>query len=530
VRATRRSLISLAGALLLCVLALPPAALADFAPAKGQHLTINIGTYPSTFDPSKAADEHDYVVQNALFAPLYRSPGGANGRLVPFLAAGAPVVSNGGRRYTVRLRAARWSNGTPITAADVKLAVTRGRGSYLGSFFDGVVVSTVGLRTVRFDMETPRPWLDQLLATNVVTPVPSAQIKRYGKRWTQQKQLVSSGPFVMTNHRGAYDISLAPNPRWWGARRVRLRKLTLVAVPPATAGTLFNATRIDATTRDTSILGSSLATRLKDPRMRTAASASAQYLYMNTTAPTLQNADVRRGIALAIDRAALTQLTSDGIDRPLSSIVPTGVRGSAVAAPAGSGLLAASGAADPARAKEELATGHFDATQRLDLWYAQDSSSSAVAGAIVANLKAVGVTVTPHPVSATELSKVGVGLSPVRSDVELVLQGWLADYSDPQSFHQLFTCGAIPLALNTSNFCDAGVDAAYAAEWAYAPFATRMATAASTESLLTGPSGLFPAVPLYEHRGTVLVQPWVSGFVQNPSGLVDFEKLAVRVH
>jgi oligopeptide transport system substrate-binding protein len=512
------------------LLACTGTAFADLAPASGQHLLINIGTYPSTFDPSKAADEHDYVVQNALFAPLYRSPGGSNGRLVPFLATGAPVISNGGRRYTVTLRAAKWSDGTPITAADVKLAVTRGRGSYLGSFFDGVTVSTVGTRVVRFDLQSPMPWFDQLLASNVVTPVPSAQIKHYGSRWTQQKQLVSSGPFVMTNHRGAYDISLAPNPKWWGAKTMHLTKLTLVAVPPATAGTLFNATRIDATTRDSSILNSALATRLKDPRLRTAASASAQYLYMNTTSTALQNPAVRRGIALAIDRAALTKLTSQGIDQPLSTLVPSGVRGSAVAAPAGSGLLDASGASDPTRAKQELAAGSFDATQKLDLWYAQDGVSSSVAGAIVTNLRDVGVTVTPHPVTATELAKVGVGQSPVRSDVELVLQGWLADYSDPQSFQQLFTCESIPLARNDSNFCDPGVDAAYAEATAFAPFATRMSRAAAVESLLTGANGLFPAVPLYEHRGTLLVQPWVVGFVQNPSGLVDFEKLAVRMH
>lgn len=507
-------------------LLVPASASAAPAPSAQQKLTVNIGRYPSSIDPAKAGRESDLVVNNALFAPLYRSPGGAAGRLVPFLAAGLPKVTNGGRTYTITLRAARWSDGRAITAADVRTAYTRSRGSWMGGFLGQVrSVSAPSARTVRITLAAPVPWFDELLASSALTPVPTHVIRRHGIKWTLPKNIETSGPFTLDSTRGAFELVLVKSPTFWGARAVRLQKLTLLAVPPASASTLFDAGRVDATTRDTSVLRSQFARRRKDPRFRTVASTAAQYLYLNTRVPELQQPAVRRGIALAIDRAALTQLTSSGVDQPLETIVPSGIRGSGAVAPAGNSLLAPAGTADAARARQELAAGGWQPATTFDLWFAWSSEAAAVAERIENDLEAAGVNVVLHPTTAAAFAKVGLGISPVRADVDGVLQGWMADYSDPQNFHQLFACASIEAGLNPSNHCSAAWDSGYdPATSTFTTIASRLALHRALEEQLTGPSGTMPVVPLYEAVGEYLVQKKVRGFVNHPSGRVDFEK------
>jgi oligopeptide transport system substrate-binding protein len=514
-----------------CLLA-PAAAQAEFAPAEQQKLTVNIGHFPTSLDPAKVSREQDFIVQNALFAPLYRSPGGSAGTLVPFLASGQPVVTNGGRTWTVTLRAAKWSDGKAITSADVKFAYGRSRASALGAFFDVVTsVQTPSLRTVRLQLSRPVPWFDQLLATNVVTPVPAHAVKLHRDKWLLPKNIVSSGPFRLESTRGSSEIVLVKNERFWNAKSVRLQRLKLLMLPPASAATLFDAKRIDAGTRDTSIPRYQLATRSTKPTFRRVASGGGEYLFLNTRATELANPATRRGIALAIDRAALAQVTGPSIDQPLESIVPNGVRGFNTVAPAGSTLLASSGAADTTSAKAQLAAGAWPAASKFDLYYANVDATPTLAGKIADNLNAVGVSVSLHPLTMSVVTKVGVGAAPVRADVDGVIAGWQPDYSDPQDFHELFTCAAIDHARNLSNYCDAtGYDATYTATTGtFAPFATRVNGHRQLEDLLTGPNGAMPAVPLYEPTGDYLVQPYVAGFVVQPSGLVDFEKVSIRL-
>jgi oligopeptide transport system substrate-binding protein len=517
---------------LVACLPAPAAARTEFAPPEQQKLTVNLGRFPTSLDPAKVSREQDFVVQNALFAPLYRSPGGSAGRLVPFLATGAPVVSNRGRTYTVTLRAARWDDGKAITSADVRFAYARAKGSYLGAFFEAVTaVQTPSRRTVRFQLSRPVPWFDQLLATNVVTPVPMHVVKLHGDKWLLPKNIVSSGPFRLVSTRGASEVVLAKNDRFWNAKSVRLQRIRFIMVPPASAATLFDGKRIDATMRDTSIPRYQLARRALKPTFRKVASAGGQYLFLNTRSADLANVATRRGIALAIDRAALAAASGPGVDQPLETIVPAGIRGANTVAPAGASLLQAAGTARTSEATAELATGAWPAASNFDLYYPSVDNMSRLAEQVAGNLDDAGVSVTLHPLTLKEFAKVGVGKSPVRADVDGVLAGWAPDYSDPQDFHELFTCSAIDEGRNLSNYCDpTGYDATYTATTrTFAPFASRLTGHRSLEDQLTGPNGAFPAVPLYEPVGDYLVQPYVAGFVVNASGLANFEKAGIRL-
>lgn len=505
------------------------AAGAMLAPSSKQVLRVGIGTLPTSIDPGKAAYEEDQIVQDMLFPALYRSSAGASGKLVPYLAAGQPTVSNGGLRYTITIRATKWSDGMPVTAGDVKLGFTRARPSYYGTFFSPVrSVTAIGARTIRFDLKQPVPWFGELLSSSAVAPVPSHVVKAKRERWTHLTYLVTAGPFKVASGRGRSELVLVPNPNWWGARSVRLKEVQLLAVASASVSPTFRANRLDVTLRNGSIHPSALASWKEDPRFHEVPRGDAQYLYLNTRVPELANPAVRRGIALAIDRAAIGTLVRPGVDQPLATIVSDDTRGASTVN-AGTHLLGAGGAAEPSRATAELAAGGWVRGPKLDLYFTTSGKSPQIAQQVQANLATVGVDVVLHPTASADFAKTGIGISPTRTDVDMVLQGWIPDYSDPQSFHQLFTCANVDTGLNTSNLCSPEYDATYASAIG-ATGGARLDAHRALEDMLTGPTGLMPAVPLYRPVGDNLVQPWVYGFRQHASGRVDFEKVAILLH
>ncbi len=522
----RVPLLALIAAALVALVVPAVADAAMLASSSRQVLRVGIGTLPTSLDPGKAAYEEDQIVQDMLFPALYRSPAGSSGKLIPYLAAGQPVISNGGLRYTVTLRATKWSDGKHVTAADVKLGYSRARPGYYGGFFSPVrSVTAVGARTIRFDLTMPVPWFGELLSSSVVAPVPTHVVKAKGARWTQLTNLVTAGPFKVVSGRGRTELVLQANPNWWGARSMHLKEVQLLAVSSASVSPTFRAGRLDVTLRNGSLHPSALASWKDDPRFHEAPRGDGQYLYLNTRVPELANPAVRRGIALAIDRAGIANIARPGVDQPLATIVPDDTRGSTTVN-AGTHLLSTAGGADTARAGAELAAGGWKRGPKLDLYYSTSGTSGKIATLIQANLVAVGVDVVLHPTASADFGTAGIGISPVRSDVDMVLMGWIPDYSDPQDFHQLFTCANVDAGLNPSNFCSPDFDAAYATAIG-STGAARLDAHRGLEDQLTGTGGLMPAVPLYRPVGDNLIQPWVRGFRQHASGRVDFEKVAI---
>lgn len=99
----------------------------------GTLVSLTIGDW-SSFDPAQCYDAAcAEILQNTLEtlyfpAPINLETDASNPKIVnqPLLAAALPTVSNGGRTFTIKLNpAAKFSDGTPVTAADVKYSLMR---------------------------------------------------------------------------------------------------------------------------------------------------------------------------------------------------------------------------------------------------------------------------------------------------------------------------------------------------------------------------------------------------------------------
>jgi len=110
-------------------------------------ITIVGGTAPDSLDPGMGyttqAAEADWLAYTGLTTYAHLN-GQAGGTVIPGLATTLPVVSDGGKTYTVTLRKGLvYSNGTPVKASDFAYTIERSSkipwgGS--GQFYGGTIV------------------------------------------------------------------------------------------------------------------------------------------------------------------------------------------------------------------------------------------------------------------------------------------------------------------------------------------------------------------------------------------------------
>ena len=223
---------------------------------------------PAQFDPPRSYSLPDIRVQMALFDRLVeRWP---EATIVPSLAE-SWAVADDGLRYTFRLREGlRWSDGVPLTAADVEFGIKRGLdpvqpGVSASIFFvlEGaqdrlrgraetdadIGVRALDERTVEFRLAAPAPYFLSVVNRPDGGPVPRHVIERHGDDWLAPDRQVVSGAFrqlerapdrVVLERRldagrpgnvARVEVSVATGPRGGVERYVR-GELDVVVVPP----------------------------------------------------------------------------------------------------------------------------------------------------------------------------------------------------------------------------------------------------------------------------------------------------------
>jgi len=99
-------------------------------------LRIGMEAEVLTLDPIKTVYGPDILIQGIMFARLMRASGDRK-QLFPALAE-SHQISDDGKTYTFKLREAKFSDGSPITAEDVAFSYTRMRfqkdSAYAGPF------------------------------------------------------------------------------------------------------------------------------------------------------------------------------------------------------------------------------------------------------------------------------------------------------------------------------------------------------------------------------------------------------------
>ncbi len=297
-------------------------------------LRISQRNEPATLDPQLATLPDEFFIIRAL----------GEGLLTPNPDGGAPLpgaaeryeVSPDGLTYTFHLRPdAKWSNGSPVTAQDfvmlIKRALTPATAAPKAALFFSISGATEYYKIASGPLGVTAPDAHTLMLT-LTQPDADFPAKVASGPWipVDQTGRAGNGPFVLVEQKANQHIIVRKNPHYWDAAKVKLDGIRFLAMDNGdTEERAFRAGQLDVTMAVpfTKLAGY----RAEQPsRLRSVPLSETRYLVLNTTRPPLDDARVRRALALALDRTTLVdKVLRSG--EPALNFVPAGLGGYAPA-------------------------------------------------------------------------------------------------------------------------------------------------------------------------------------------------------
>ena len=255
----------------------------------------------------------------------------------PVLAAGEPVAADvGGTPFSVRLRlrAASWSDGSPITTDDVRAtwraiieskSPTTSRPGY-ESLADVVVEDARSLRLV---FKKPYPhWHELFSAGEGVLPAKALAGKRLEEVYRDSTPL-ASGPYVLESWTRGLEMRFVRNSR--GVAPARLERLTVKLVPSNdTALALFRRGDVDVVIPTLDFGLTARMQQMPEAIVSSDEGPSWVALVVNARQGALAKPEVRRALLGSIDRAGIVEALVRGDGAALESVAP-GMPGNAFA-------------------------------------------------------------------------------------------------------------------------------------------------------------------------------------------------------
>jgi peptide/nickel transport system substrate-binding protein len=289
--------------------------------------TVTVG-WPAqiqTLDPDLAYDYVSTAALHLIGGNLFQLE--PNGKLTDGLAT-SWYVSPSGRTWSFRLRSgAKFSNGAPVTAADVKATFDRARldknNAAAGLFTPIVNVQAPKPNTVVISLNRAYPSFRTILAEPSFVVFPKSGIAN-SKSFLDAP--VSAGEYELKSWGGGPQATFVVNPHYYGTKpAVTTVQFTTIADPSARISQLESG-QIDFAfnvppTLLAQLKGQGGITTTVVPTYGFAG------LSMNNTDSSLSNVNVRRAISLAIDRNQINSTVWDGLALPLAGFWPQTMTG-----------------------------------------------------------------------------------------------------------------------------------------------------------------------------------------------------------
>ena len=503
-----------------------------------QTLLVGNQNEPATLDPALVDAATDMNISVALFEGLTCYDEKTGGP-VPGVAERWDI-SPDGLTYTFHLRpTATWSNGDRVTAADFAYSFQRLLSPALGSTyaymlwpikhaeafntgklktFAEVGVTVVDAATLRITLTRPTPYLLGLAAHSTWLPVHRATIEKYGKidergtAWTRPGNLVGNGPFTLTEWQPNARLIVAKNPLYWGAATNPIARVIFYPTEKSEVEELtFRAGQLHVSY---SVPPSKIASyRQQSPdRLRLDPLLGVTYINFNTTKPPLNNPSVRRALAFALERAAISQRVFSGARAPAHTLVPPNCNG--YTSPAGQ-------PDDFATARTLLAEAGFPGGKGLPVMSIQvlnDDKLPRTAEAIQAMwLRELGVKVTIDPFEQKTWIQNQQTLTHT-----IALMGWTADFPDPITFLDVFKSDG---GNNWTGWKSQDYDALLEQAASTADPAARFALLQKAETLLLAEA---PIAPLVFGARTYTIHPAVKNWEPAPLGIHRYQLIRLE--
>lgn len=512
-------------------------------PVFGGALRVAYTSNMATMDPAQAYTDDWWLINGAIFNGLYQYDRNGIPRLG--LAAAQPTISTDGKTWTFKIRAdARFSNGTPVTAADLKYGMMRTMNPHLkpatswGQPFDAGIagapdyiagktkdisgIQVLDSHTIRFVLSSPIPNLPFVLAISPNAAIPEAV---YSKYTPDQATIhpIGAGPYMLQTWQRGNQAVLVRNPYYFRKDRAYVDKIIAYENETPSLITLrIQKGEVDGFGNDQEVAASDLLNLRNDPKYSnyivTAASAAVTWLDLDVRAHPLENVKIREAIAMAIDRTRLVQLLGGNAIPAYQMYLPLDTQHD----PA----LDAQGSLypyNPQKAAALVASSGYDHKQIAILYGSDQSYFAAMAPGIQQQLQQIGLNVNLRSVSYISLLALTAPLTGHQIDEQL----WSMDYPDAYDVYY-GAMGCIANGAGTysgAKYCDPAADALIPQAQNYPLGPRRDALFRQAQARVLKGAAQIPLVFL---KSTEIVSPKVHGFYYQPAFGWQFENYWVK--
>lgn len=498
-------------------------------------LRRGIGGEPASLDPGQAADIFSFEVIRDLYEGLATER--ADGAVVPGVAISWKIDTSG-TQYTFQLRPdAKWSNGERVRADNFveawRRVVDPKRASPVADTLRCIAgaaaiiagrmpPSSLGVTAVRDDLllvklEQPAPYFPQVLTHSATFPVYSDDTAKShsASKW------VSNGPYVLSSWTPGSNLKLKKNSSYWDRKNVQIRIVEYFTIPDENAEfQQYRAGQLDMTQ---SVPSSALdSVRAEHPdELLVAPFLATAYYALNLRSPYFaSNLNLRKSLALAIDRKALEATILPFGQRPAYGFVPPETWNYDSQSWEWHGL------SDSERIKEArrlYALSGFSADRPLHLRVLFNSNNSIkqVAIAIASMWKQ---TLGVDTALLDEEYRVFLDSRRDTSRWDVARLGWTADYNDAGNF------------LDTLRSSSPNNDARYdrpeynelldRAALTVNPSDRRLLLESAEKMMLSD----YPILPIYFFSSKRLIKPYLKGATPNPLNRLYSKHLTINEH
>ncbi|HZT14815.1 MAG TPA: ABC transporter substrate-binding protein [Gaiellaceae bacterium] len=304
-------------------------------PLAGKHATASNVIIDGTtgtvvnIDPANQYDYDSFTLDLPLFQGLYGFPHGA--KLQPVLATGCKASANL-KTWTCGLRHnVKFSDGTPMTSADVKWSfdrVLKIKGDQgIWTLLSNLKSTTVsGPYTVVFHLKEPDSIWPYILSTNAGYVVPKAKYP-FNKILSNTDPQVGTGPYKLVKFTPGQQAVLTPNPFYWGPKPKNGGIIINYYSKSSTMKLALEKGEIDMAFQ--SFTPTELASLKKEKGIvvHSGHGVVIRYLVFNVVRPPFNSLAVRKAIAYLIPRQDIATRVYHNTVVPLYSMVPAGLPG-----------------------------------------------------------------------------------------------------------------------------------------------------------------------------------------------------------
>lgn len=419
-------------------------------------LKVQFDVEIASMDPQIATDGTSFEAIAAVTEGIYSVDKAGS----PILAAAESAEkSEDGLTYTFKLRDAKWSNGTKVTANDFvfawrRLADPKTASEY--AFMIGIAgiknaedvlagkkgVEELGVKakddnTLVVELSHPVTFFESLLSFPSFFPVNEEFYKQSGDSFaTSPNTILANGPYKISSYEpAATTIELVKNSDYWDANAVKLDGIKFQVIKEAQQTMLaYQNGDLDVA----ALAGEQVEQFKADPEFTNVAAGYLWYISVNQKVAGLENENLRKAIALAYDKDAIVNnILKDGsvvADFAVPKLLATGPDGKDFRETTGTYL-----STDKAKAlefynnaKKELGKETFIYKMMVEDTESAQNVAQFIQSEIQTTLPGVTIELEVMP-KKNRVERMQAG------DFESVLTRWGPDYADPMTYLDMWT-------------------------------------------------------------------------------------------